>query len=83
MLSCFQGLALLYPFVGKQLVNIDSDDLLKLAFYDKVKIDTLSEKAQADLTDTGGNSSSNSSQHIVLVDDMVIHNIAYNFSLEK
>lgn len=45
-------LSFLYPFIKKQLVNITSDDLIKLAFYDKVKIDTLSEKAQADLKET-------------------------------
>ncbi|XP_053402468.1 RNA cytosine-C(5)-methyltransferase NSUN2-like [Mercenaria mercenaria] len=44
-----EGLAFLYPFITKQLVNINSEDLLKLAFYDKVKIETLSEKAQTDL----------------------------------
>ncbi|KAL4234563.1 hypothetical protein ACF0H5_006204 [Mactra antiquata] len=47
-----EGLAFLYPFIQKQVVNIDSEDLLKLAFYERVKIDTLSEKAQTDIKET-------------------------------
>ncbi|XP_052817003.1 RNA cytosine-C(5)-methyltransferase NSUN2-like [Mya arenaria] len=47
-----QAMAMLYPFLGKQIVNIDSTDLLRLAYYPKLKIDTLSEKAQADMKET-------------------------------
>lgn len=46
-----EGLALLYPFVSKQIINIDNEDLLKLAFYERVKMETLSDKAQADLNE--------------------------------
>jgi len=43
----------LYPFIGKQIVNIDREDLLKLAYWEKVKIVDLSEKAQLELNESG------------------------------
>lgn len=48
-----EALAFLYPYIGKQVVNIDNDDLFKLGCKEKVKIDDFSEKAKADLKETG------------------------------
>lgn len=48
-----QAASFLYPFIGKQVVNIDNEDLLKLAYWDKVKIENLSEKAKDDIKETG------------------------------
>lgn len=35
------------------MVNIDAEDLKKLAFREKVRIEDLSEKAKADIKETG------------------------------
>ena len=43
----------LFPYIGKQIVNVTREDLLMLSYYAQLKFDQLSEKAQADIAETG------------------------------
>ena len=43
----------MFPYIGKQVVNVTGDDILALAYHEKLKITELSEKAQADIKETG------------------------------